>query len=122
MASPSVAPIKKANRQPSRGSMTAGSSRTMDAPAPSAAPSQKQPLITRSVQPRRRAGMSSWIAELTAAYSPPMPQPTMKRNSIARDAPRRRRRGRPREVDGQGDEEQLSSSEPVREPAEAQSA
>ena len=49
--------------------------------APSAAPIQKLPLMTRSVQPRTRAGMSSWMVELMAAYSPPMPAPVMKRNS-----------------------------------------
>ena len=49
--------------------------------APSAAPIQKLPLMTRSVQPRTRAGISSWMVELIAAYSPPMPAPVRKRNS-----------------------------------------
>ena len=47
---------------------------------PSAAPSQKLPLMIKSTRPRKRAGMSSSIAELTAEYSPPMPEPVMKRN------------------------------------------
>jgi hypothetical protein len=38
-------------------------------------------LITRSVQPRTRAGTSSWIVELMAVYSPPMPAPVTKRHS-----------------------------------------
>ena len=50
-------------------------------PAPKAAPSQKLPLTARSTQPRTRAGMSSSIAELIAAYSPPMPKPVRKRKS-----------------------------------------
>ena len=46
---------------------------------PMAVPTHQEPLIARSVQPRRRAGISSSIAELIAAYSPPMPNPVMKR-------------------------------------------
>ena len=38
-------------------------------------------MIARSTRPRRRAGISSWIAELIAEYSPPMPAPVRKRNS-----------------------------------------
>jgi hypothetical protein len=52
------------------GFMTVGSSRTIAATAPIAAPIQKLPLITRSVHPRTRAGISSWIVELIAVYSP----------------------------------------------------
>ncbi|MND04413.1 hypothetical protein D3C83_246690 [compost metagenome] len=44
-----------------------------------AAPTQKVPLMARSTWPRTRAGMSSSIAELMAAYSPPMPKPVTKR-------------------------------------------
>ena len=47
---------------------------------PRAAPIQNVPLITRSVRPRYLAGMSSWIVELIAAYSPPMPAPVRNRN------------------------------------------
>ncbi len=61
--------------------MTAGSSSTIDPAAPIAAPIQKLPLITRSVQPRTRAGINSWMVELIAAYSPPMPAPVKKRHS-----------------------------------------
>ena len=46
-----------------------------------AAPIQKLPLMTRSHQPRTRAGISSWMVELIAAYSPPMPAPVINRNS-----------------------------------------
>ena len=35
--------------------------------------------MIRSTRPRTRAGISSSIAELIAAYSPPMPTPVMKR-------------------------------------------
>jgi hypothetical protein len=62
------------------GFMTVGSSRTIAATAPTAAPIQKLPLITRSVHPRTRAGISSWIVELIAVYSPPMPAPVASRN------------------------------------------
>ena len=73
--------MRNAARQPCSGSITAGSSSTIAATAPSAAPTQNEPLITRSVQPRTRAGISSWMVELIAAYSPPMPAPVMKRKS-----------------------------------------
>ena len=36
--------------------------------------------MARSTRPRLRAGMSSSIAELIAAYSPPMPMPVRNRN------------------------------------------
>ena len=43
--------------------------------------------MIRSTRPRTRAGISSSIAELIAAYSPPMPAPVkkraMKKNSAA---------------------------------------
>ena len=61
--------------------MTFGFSITSAPPAPSAAPIQNVPLMTRSVNPRRRAGISSWMVALTAEYSPPMPAPVMARNS-----------------------------------------
>ena len=47
--------------------------------APSAAPTQNDPLMAMSTRPRYLAGISSSIAELIAAYSPPMPAPVMKR-------------------------------------------
>jgi signal transduction histidine kinase len=56
--------------------------RTPDRGTPRAAvPSQYEPLMIRSTRPRTRAGISSSIAELIAAYSPPMPAPVRNRNS-----------------------------------------
>ena len=63
------------------GPSTSGSSSHTESSAPPAAPTQKLPLMARSMRPRRRAGISSWIAELMAEYSPPMPAPVRKRNS-----------------------------------------
>jgi hypothetical protein len=37
--------------------------------------------MMRSTRPRTRAGISSSIAELIAAYSPPMPAPVKKRQT-----------------------------------------
>ena len=45
------------------------------------APSQYVPLIARSVCPRYGAGISSSMAELIAAYSPPMPAPAKNRKN-----------------------------------------
>ena len=73
--------MAKAARQPMSGGSSEGSRRTMAPAAPMAAPAQKLPLTTRSVQPRTRAGISSWMVELMAAYSPPMPAPVRKRKS-----------------------------------------
>ena len=53
----------------------------IDSAAPSAVPSQNEPLMMRSTVPRTRAGISSSIAELIAAYSPPMPAPVKKRQT-----------------------------------------
>jgi hypothetical protein len=39
-------------------------------------------LIARFTRPRTRAGISSSIAELMAAYSPPMPKPVKKRHTM----------------------------------------
>ena len=50
--------------------------------APAAVPSHQLPLIARLVCPRQRAGMSSSMAELIAAYSPPMPAPVKKRKNM----------------------------------------
>ena len=49
--------------------------------APPAAPIQNEPLITTSILPRYWAGISSSMAELIAAYSPPMPAPVKKRQT-----------------------------------------
>ena len=82
-----------------------------------AAPIQKLPLMARSVQPRTRAGVSSWMVELIAAYSPPMPAPVKKRNS---EAPKFHDSAvaAVATIDGDGNEEQLLAAEPVGQPAE----
>jgi hypothetical protein len=67
-----AAPRPKASRQPRSIANRLVSSSTKDSAAPAAAPSQYEPLIARSTQPRARAGMSSSMAELMAAYSPPI--------------------------------------------------
>lgn len=72
-------PVKKATRQPQAGSITSGFRSTIDMNEPSAAPIQNEPLMTRLVQPRTRAGTSSWMVELIAVYSPPIPAPVRKR-------------------------------------------
>ena len=46
---------------------------------PRAAPTQKDPLIATSTRPRYALGISSSMAELIAAYSPPMPAPVKNR-------------------------------------------
>src|SRR5215831_10280739 len=81
MMSPSAPPIAKPRRQPRSGANKDGSQKTNEAPDPAAAPSQKLPLTMRSTRPRYLAGISSSIAELIAAYSPPMPRPVIARNS-----------------------------------------
>lgn len=73
--------MPKASRQPMSVANRAVFSRAMEANAPIAAPIQKLPLMIRSIRPRTRAGMSSSIAELIAAYSPPMPNPVKKRQT-----------------------------------------
>lgn len=73
--------MPKAARQPQSGGSHPGCSSTTAPNAPIAAPSQKLPLIARSVRPRKRAGISSWIAELIAAYSPPIPAPVSARKA-----------------------------------------
>jgi hypothetical protein len=77
----SSAPRPKPSRQPKSLPKIEVSSRTPVSAAPTAAPAQKLPLIARSTQPRTRAGISSSIAELIAAYSPPMPNPVRNRNA-----------------------------------------
>ena len=71
----STPPIRNASRQPVSMTNQPGCRSMIEPAAPIAAPSQKLPLMTRSVQPRTRAGTNSWIVELIAAYSPPMPAP-----------------------------------------------
>ncbi len=81
MAATMTGPVSRPARHPRFGGSQAGSSRTVSTAAPRSAPSQYVPLIARSVCPRWRAGMSSSIAELMAAYSPPMPAPAAKRKA-----------------------------------------
>ncbi len=76
---PITAPIPKAKRQENAGEKAGVSRRKSDAPEPSAAPIQNVALTKRSTCPRTRPGMSSSIAELMAAYSPPMPAPVSAR-------------------------------------------
>ena len=68
-------PSPKASRQPSAGSTIEGSSNGMVSSEPRVAPTQNEPLIATSTRPRWALGISSSIAELIAAYSPPMPMP-----------------------------------------------
>ena len=76
---PSTAPRPKATRQPTSAAKMSSLSSTIESAAPNAVPSQNEPLMRRSTVPRTRAGISSSIAELIAAYSPPMPAPVKKR-------------------------------------------
>ena len=67
--------------------------------------------------------MNSWMVELIAVYSPPMPAPVRKRNNAKlADIPRKRGGSRRQQIDGQRDEEQLPAPEPVGQPAEAEGA
>ncbi len=74
-----TAPSAKVRRQPTFAAKMSVSSATIDSSEPPTAPSQKLPLIIRSTRPRYSLGISSSIAELMAAYSPPMPKPVRKR-------------------------------------------
>src|ERR1700732_4247367 len=79
MPRPSTPPTANPSRQPTLIGRTFGSRNKSDAPEPAAAPSQKLPLTIRSTRPRKLAGISSSMAELIAAYSPPMPNPVIAR-------------------------------------------
>ena len=81
--SPSVAPSANEMRQPTSSAKIDSFRSTIEARPPIAAPTQNEPLMIRSTRPRARAGISSSIAELIAAYSPPIPAPV--RNRIARN-------------------------------------
>ena len=59
MTRPMAPPVKNDTRQPQAGSITSGFSNTIDMNEPSAAPIQNEPLMTKLVQPRTRAGTSS---------------------------------------------------------------
>jgi hypothetical protein len=79
MSKPSTAPSPKASRQPSEAGIRSASSRTRLSAAPPAAPNQYEPFTARLTVARHRAGTISSIAELIAAYSPPMPAPVKNR-------------------------------------------
>ena len=76
---PRIAPRPNARRQPTSAAKRASFEQDGESSAPAAVPSQNEPLMIRSTVPRTRAGISSSIAELIAAYSPPMPAPVKKR-------------------------------------------
>ncbi len=76
-----MAPRPNASLQPHSWLITVGSSSGMVSSAPPAAPTQNEPLIDTSTRPRYLAGISSSIAELMAAYSPPMPAPVRNRQA-----------------------------------------
>jgi hypothetical protein len=74
-------------------------------------------------RPRTRAGISSSIAELMAAYSPPMPKPVRKRKQAKASKAGGEARGhRGAHVDHQRDEEEALATEAVGETAEHQRA
>jgi hypothetical protein len=79
MPRPSTAPSPKASRQPRSTANQFLFSSASDRAAPNMVPSQNEPLMMRSTRPRNRAGISSSMAELMAAYSPPMPAPVKNR-------------------------------------------
>ncbi len=123
MATASTAPSRKPARQPSCGPSTRGSSSTRLINAPSAAPIQKLPLIARLTRPRTRAGISSSIAELMAAYSPPMPRPVKKRQMANEEKAGAECGGHGgRHVDRQREQEQPLAPQLVGQPPEHQCA
>ncbi len=80
MTNASTAPSANVSRHPTSFAKKSVFSATIDSSEPPTAPSQKLPLMIRSTRPRYCAGISSSIAELIAAYSPPIPKPVRKRN------------------------------------------
>jgi hypothetical protein len=68
-----MAPTAKPKRQPIV--CRTFSSSTYERNAANAVPTHQLPLIASATRPRTRAGISSSIAELMAAYSPPIPLP-----------------------------------------------
>ena len=100
-----------------------GSSRTMLASEPAAAPTQNVPLIARSAQPRTRPGISSSIAELIAEYSPPIAAPVRKRKKakLAKSQENAVRNAAD-QVQPERDREELLATQPVGQVAEDQGA
>ena len=78
---PITPPITNASRQPHSGSITFGSSTKVGAHRAQRRAEPEAAVDARSVKPRLRAGISSWIVAFTAAYSPPMPAPVRNRNT-----------------------------------------
>jgi hypothetical protein len=75
--SASTGPIRKASRHPT---LTAKALRKIsEANEPRIAPAQYVPLIQMSTRPRYLDGIISSMAELIAAYWPPMPMPATNR-------------------------------------------
>ena len=79
------------------------------------APPQYVPLTAMSTRPRNLAGISSSMAELIAAYSPPIPIPAMKRDPQSQYTQPWDDRGQgteeaTEEIDPQGDHEEISTS------------
>jgi hypothetical protein len=68
------------------------------------------------------AGISSSIAELMAAYSPPMPAPVRNRRRSTTAGHRERRQHGRDGVDAEGDQEQLLAAEAVGQLPEEQRA
>ena len=70
-------PIRNARRQPTFGANAFRN--TSEANEPRIAPAQYVPLIQMSTRPRYFEGIISSIAELIAAYWPPIPMPARNR-------------------------------------------
>ena len=118
-----IAPSPKASRQPHSWLTRVGSSSGMVSSAPPAAPTQNEPLMATSTRPRYFLGISSSMAELIAAYSPPMPAPVEEpAGEVPRGVHRERRQHGGDRVDAERDQEQLLPAEPVGELAEEQGA
>src|ERR1700678_4194157 len=75
MISARTGPTRYAYRQPRSGATLLSTHSVTTVPR--MAPAQYVPLTARSTVPRYLAGIISSIAELIAAYSPPMPDPAM---------------------------------------------
>ena len=111
--------MPNASRQPMSGPEQAGIEQHHRARGTQCRADPEAAVDERSVQPRIRAGISSWIAELMAVYSPPMPAPVKKaEEGEAPEVPGKRRGGGGHEVDAERDVEQPLAAEPVGQPAE----
>ena len=73
-----MTPTANSRRQPTFVAKT-DERKKIDTAAAMIEPTQNDPLIARSTRPRILAGISSSIAELIAAYSPPIPAPVKNR-------------------------------------------